>query len=680
MAGRPVEIPPDVPEPVREILARALELDPEQRYPTAAAMMEALDAAAAQLDVRGIDLAPWAARSLSREAHATRERVLVALRTPAAAAPEPTVVHEIDDLLAVPELHAPPQRPPPLPARDATPAPGPHAGFELDHASPVGDGQAVLVRARPSGLGPIATLDGPRATPSPRMVSAPPPREPREPREPAAEPSPEFFDVRALAAQANEPAGSAARGGHAGTSNGDAASAVDAPSRPAGTRRPASRPDARAASSAAGAAAAKRAVAVVVVLCLAAVAAAVAAPLVVRQRLVDGARAAGVELTIDGTSVSLAGVTLRGVTARAADMPGCELRVGEVQARGFDGADVRLADVTAELAGTALEVTAGLARASERVATTTAAPPGATRPRRHVLVTRARVGWVGLLGANTKLAADGAGLELEERATAPVTGKAARGAPFLTRGAAERATLTLSRGTLGPWGLSFEVDGLSNRIRTLFDPALPDGPSALYLWGPSTAEKLTVKVPRVPLATLGVPPEMLGLPPRASPELELRLEVAPSPLGRVEAKAKLDAFRVPVPLHGKQGALDIHVDGSASGARGKPLDLERTTVALGPFVAGVTGTIDLGLDGAHAEGSWKLAPFACEKLARREAESLGPLALAIQEIGAATGIARVTGTAQASGTFLVDTGSPTPALVRARTSDTCGVRLFGALD
>jgi hypothetical protein len=149
-------------------------------------------------------------------------------------------------------------------AREALAALVPHASFELDHAPPIRHQHPVPAPERPSGLGPIETLDDPSATAAPRVAAAPPlpprppsppPSEAREPSEPDAVPSPEFFDVRALAARLNEPARSASHGGHAERASGDAASAVDAPSPPPGARRPAARPEARIASSAAGAAA-----------------------------------------------------------------------------------------------------------------------------------------------------------------------------------------------------------------------------------------------------------------------------------------------------------------------------------------------------------------------------------------------------------------------------------------
>ena len=72
---------------------------------------------------------------------------------------------------------------------------------------------------------------------------------------------------------------------------------------------------------------------------------------------------------------------------------------------------------------------------------------------------------------------------------------------------------------------SFEqTPGNGARARLIFDPAVPDGPSALYVFGKEVVPKLTVRIARSPLAQLGIRPDDLALPATAQSELEAKIE------------------------------------------------------------------------------------------------------------------------------------------------------------
>ncbi|MDB4939409.1 MAG: hypothetical protein JWP87_6381, partial [Labilithrix sp.] len=158
-------------------------------------------------------------------------------------------------------------------------------------------------------------------------------------------------------------------------------------------------------------------------------------------------------------------------------------------------------------------------------------------------------------------------------------------------------------------------------------------------------------------------------------EVEVKLEGGTSPSTRLEGTARIDLFGVR--LKGIKGPVDVKLEGSASGPAGKPLELEKTTATLGPFVANVTGTIAPNDQGFRLDAAWRTQPIPCDKLAKAEAKSMGPIAAAIQEIAHNTGAARVTGTAHASGLVKYDTKTPDDGTMTVVTREACGLSIFG---
>jgi hypothetical protein len=280
-------------------------------------------------------------------------------------------------------------------------------------------------------------------------------------------------------------------------------------------------------------------------------------------------------------------------------------------------------------------------------------------------VVGAHVGWSGLLGEGTRLDAGEVGTEIDSRSVGSED----------IRSSVGRFEVKTKRTTFGPWAGSFEQSAATSRLRLLFDPPVPDGPSALVVWGSGLAPRFTVKIPRSPVARLGVRPEEVGFPGDPSTELEVKVEIAQSPTMRYEATGRIDAFGLR--LKGVKGAVDAKLEGVASGAPGKPLELERTTLVLGPFVATITGTVQATDSGFRLDVGWRTLPIPCDKLVRAEAKSMGAIVAAIQQIAHATGAARVTGTANASGIVKYDTKTPDEAASTTVTHETCGVSIFG---
>ena len=91
-------------------------------------------------------------------------------------------------------------------------------------------------------------------------------------------------------------------------------------------------------------------------------------------------------------------------------------------------------------------------------------------------------------------------------------------------------------------------------------------------------------------------------------------------------------------------------------------------------MTGAVAATDLGF---RFDAAWRIVPVPCERLARAEARSLGPVAVALQDLARSTGAARVTGTANASGLVKYDTKTPDEATVTLITRETCGLSIFG---
>lgn len=382
-------------------------------------------------------------------------------------------------------------------------------------------------------------------------------------------------------------------------------------------------------------------------------------PTLVRDRVVASARAANVELAVGRVSVGFSGVVLYDVKATIPSVPGVAASIGDVHAD-WSARDVRLARVEATLDGRASEIVPSLLLLYD---TERAAFAGTAARPRKVVVVDARLAWTAPLGEGTRVSAGDVGAEIESKETDEI------------RATLGRFDVKTETTTLGPWSASFESTAARSRVRLLFDPPVPDGPSALYVWGGGAAPSLTVHVARSPFARLGLSPSDLGLPADAGTEVEASVEATGTPAGRVEGHAKVTLYRAR--LRGFKDPLDVKLDAGFAGPVGKPLDLERATATVGPFVADVAGTITPVELGVRADTTWRTHPIPCEKLVRAEVTSWGPLAATIHDFVRGTGALKVTGSAYASGSFAWDSRAPKDAALGFSTRETCGLSIFG---
>lgn len=670
--GDPDPLPDSVPPLIGAIVMRALSRDPGDRYQTALAMQTAIEAAMME-EGYVADVATWVTSTLSDNARQRREQL--ATRTmniapsgaltpssrsrfvPASSEPHPAEVPSANVPSFVAELGPLPERPPPpVMARNPltrTAAPAPE----------VVDATAQDLRA--PAIAPIGL----------------PTEEPEE------KSAPGMLDVRALVARrANEPAprpvvhasAHGATSGASGNTNGSYAPPASSSSRDvaaggtsqgeaAPARDPAQPrfvgPTTKAVENAGARGSGWMKLAIVAtLLCVVIAVVLLVLPKVVRDRVVASAREAGVDLTVDRVGVGFGGVSLRGVIAKPQRVPGVVVTVDEIYAVGFSAREVRARGIEIKIDGPITEVGPALLRVYEDNRPRLAGSGGEAR---KVSISGARVTWTGLLGQGSRLDASDLGADLESRAAGAEEIRASMG----------RFEVKTAQALFGPWAMSFDRSAGTSRLRLLLDPPVPDGPSTLLVWSKASPLHLTVRIPRSPLARLGLRPTELGLPADPGTEVEMKLEGGQSPTTRTEGSGRIDLYGAR--LRGLNGPVDLKIEGSASGAPGKPLDLEKTVATVGPFTANVTGTITPNDTGFRLDAAWRTLPISCEKLVRAEAKSLGPIAAALQDIAHSTGAARVTGTAQGSGVVRYDTKTPDDATMTFLSKEACGLKIFG---
>lgn len=628
-------LPPTVPPDVVAIVHRAIATDPRARYATADEMQAALEAVLAR-EPRPPDVAAWVEANFGDRGR-ERRRALAEGRVISASAAESATV---------------------LAPRVAAPAVGSPGPFTVPAVATAAPDEAPTLKLASPGTPPPGA---PVPTASSPLVGFP--AAPTQPAEAAPPEERSFMDVQALMAKARQAGAGEPRGGGAppppntpATKEPPAGAAKQAQPRYVGPATPAvETPGARSRKVFKIAIPAAAIVLLVggVVLLL---------PVIARKGAIAQAREAGLDVTIDRVSIGLDGATLRGVKAKVVRTPGITATIPEVHLAGLFGKNARIQDMEVKMTGDRRDIEGGLAAL---VADNRARWAGTQDTPRHLSIVGARVVWEGVAGAGSRLSAADLDVEIESRGPDAEE----------VRGTVGRFELATERTTLGPWACSFETAGDRSRLRVMFDPPVPDGPSMIFVWGQAIPREVSIKVPRSPFANLGIQPKDFGLPADASTEVEVKLEGKLTSDGRSEVRGEIGLWGWRPA--GPHGALDVRVEGSAAGQPDKPLELQRTIVTVGPFVAGVTGTIALHDRGVRVDATFKTLPLTCAALARAEAKKLGPLVQSLQAFGQSTGALRVVGNVNVSGVVTYDTASPEDARVTWMAKETCGVSIFG---
>lgn len=383
-------------------------------------------------------------------------------------------------------------------------------------------------------------------------------------------------------------------------------------------------------------------------------------PTVLERWLVSRARDVGLTLTIERVGVSVRGFTLHGVTVTAPALPALTLRAGEVVVQGGAGREVAIVRATATIAarGATSQLGAEAAALYERTVPLLAGDDDAPR---HIVVAGATLTAEGVLGTSAVQASNiDVTMDLRKKSRE-------------VRASVGRLEVRTETGTFGPWAATLEDTERSARARLIFDPPVPDGPHALLLWSRGQGPLLTVQVARTRLANLGVP--VLGAAVSPATEIAVSLERRIDAASRVLAKGKLELFGVRP--GGFASPVDVVVEGQAQGTSGAPLTLDKASATVGPFVASIAGSVTEASDGVRFDGSFRTRPIACSDIARAEAKKLGVLATLVHDTALRSGAVRVTGSAQAQGTFTFDSRTPNAGALDFTTAESCGLSLFG---
>lgn len=487
------------------------------------------------------------------------------------------------------------------------------------------------------------------ATPAPLMDVAALGRAPAPPRE-EEPPAPGFMDVNALIARArdNPPAASDAE-----RDDGSASTSTASSPPPVKVVHPA-----KLKSASTSRVAAKLGMAVGAVLATL-IAAVLLLPRFARARVIAEAREAGLSITVERVSVGLSGISLRDVTATVPSVPGVRAKIQDALVSPT-GSDVRLLGIDLSLDGPRADLETGLGilfAANRRKLA------GSPNDARHLSIVGARMTWKD--GGESELLAGDIGAEIDSRGAGVEDVKGTVGRFEWKSGAA----------TFGPWSAGFERSATNARVRVMFDPAVPDGPSAFVVTAKGLPTELTVKIPRSSITNLGIKPAALGIPANDATDVQASLHAIVSETERSEFTfdAALWALRPP----GLPGAIDVRADGGGTASAGKPFTLEKTSVTVGPFLANVTGTVTPHDGNLRLDAAFKTLPMPCERLVSAEAKRLGTWTATLQALGEATRALRVTGTVNASGLVKFDTASPKEGGVTWLAKETCGVSIFG---
>ncbi len=404
------------------------------------------------------------------------------------------------------------------------------------------------------------------------------------------------------------------------------------------------------------------------------------APRLARERAISTAREAGILLKVGRTGVGFDGVTFRDVKIEAIRLP-MTATADEITSS-LSGSEMRILGLDMRLKGKPADIQVALA---SFLADNRSRFAGSPSSPRHIAIVSSRMTWSDLRGEGSELSAGDIGVEIDSRGIGSEEVKGtlgrfdikvpAEGAPHAASdppGSDKKTTV------FGPWSGSFERSPGSARARLLFDPNRLDGPSFLVVWtkaGQGQTE-ITMKIPRTPFKSLGVSPVDFGLPTDDRSEIDMNMHGKfPAVQGNAELKGEILLANIrPRTL---RGPVDIRLDVSAAGPVGKPLEFDKTTASLGPFVAFVNGTIQPSDHGVRVDATFRTIPMACSKVAAAEAKTWGPLAATLQALGQTTGALRVTGNVNASGTVKYDSESPEDAHIDWLTKETCGVSIFG---
>jgi serine/threonine-protein kinase len=162
---------------------------------------------------------------------------------------------------------------------------------------------------------------------------------------------------------------------------------------------------------------------------------------------------------------------------------------------------------------------------------------------------------------------------------------------------APSVTVSLPRGSVGPWRAHLESTVGDTKLTVSLDRAKTDGPPSIVVVSrPALGTVINATIPRTKVVQIGVPADFFLA--GSDPEVDLVLEAQAMPTGEpVSAHVVLGLFGG----LGSAQPADLVLDGNIQGDSAQPLHIDPGTLSLGKVKARLTGTISLAPDGIRAE-------------------------------------------------------------------------------
>jgi hypothetical protein len=384
-------------------------------------------------------------------------------------------------------------------------------------------------------------------------------------------------------------------------------------------------------------------------------------PWYVRRECVEEAAAHGIALTIDDVDLDTAGFRLLGVHATAAALPGARAQASEidVQTTGLhpDRMTVRRAELTLTGSWRTVDAAFSAWRASPQ-----GGQGGAWAPT-TLVVDESRVVWQAPFAENARVEAANTHLDVTW------------GGPSATvHTRSDNVVVVVPGGKLGPWRVDLDRTPGTSRLRLALDPGVPDACTVLVVGNDEGTTNVDVKIPRSPLAHLGVPPELVGLHGKAlQAEATAHFGVIGAHGAEATSKGGIYGIEAGLPV-----ALDVAWDGSASGDPRSGLDVKKARVAVGPLVGAMTGTLKTFDDGFRLDLAWIGTPVPCAAFeAPLGAGNPFDVAYQLRKLAEGVGLAKVAGEVTARGGLTFDSRDLGSARVVFTPEVKCQVALFG---
>lgn len=646
----PAPLPPEIPQDVADVIARAMATNKEDRYATTEQMGDDLGVI---LRKRPANIASFVEIHLSPHAQRRRTAIKESAADAVGATSPALALGDRGQQSTEPEGAAPAERVPPAPAAAsapdlnrsvslslAYPTPGPMELSTADFMTGSHDATDGTGRGAHAPSLDVPSLDVPAAR-------APAPARPR----PAA----------ALELETEDPRVS----GRDLQLDGPPPHDLDDPTRARtrGHARPSpAAPPARGTPFVTGAVGVireapregpklGRALAILGVVVAIVVAGVLAAPAVAKVRITRAAAARGLDLEIERAKVSFSGIELERVHATGAGLP-LKTATAERVHISFSG-NMGIEGLQVSMLGAAKDLPAALDRLGADSAGTY-----------ELEATGVQIEWREPFGKGTILETHDCRFGLaHQEGVSEVRGLRLYSADL---------TLRAPQGKAGPFTLNIDESEARRRARLVFEPGKLEGPNVFLILGGTTATThVNARIPRTTLSALRVPAPFVGLPAGVDPTLEVNAGVSFEPDGRVRGEGK--AMVAGLALAGNRAKTPLELDFSLVGNSGKPVEISRGVATYGP----ITGTFGGQFTRDPVRGELRFASRAlpCRSFVAAEARaSLGAAGALAAELF--NNVVPVTGAVNVKGTVAFDPLELGAAKVSFDVKDTCGVALF----